>query len=133
MNPLFKKYHIRFLLIGLYGIFFVTQIFSVTTNTGAQSSCFIFHVYQSSATADTNAGEGLYKDESGFTVKTTGGFRLNKRFQPSEFEFLCSPELLSLQTPVQDNSQSSYFSERPILRIFLLNQCQRGPPGTDML
>lgn len=128
MHTLFKKYYIRCLAIGLYSIFFATQIFSVTTNTGTHSPSFTFHTYLASAIKDIKAGTVLHKSTAGFTVKKTGGFRLNKRFQPSQFEFLCSPELPELKAPVQSGTKHTYFSEKPLTTIFLFNECRRGPP-----
>lgn len=126
VSKILQHYFTKAAIISLYGVFFATQLFSITPDTGSNSSTVSFF---SNHLHCAGAPERKIKDKPGITEKSTTGFRLNKRFHPTEWLFTYIPRAESAVISVTDIEQKSPFKEAALLSTFLLFELFRGPPA----
>lgn len=123
-----KRYCARIALVFLYSIFFATQLLSVTPDGGSPASSTFpslsYHQFSHSKTI----APGIHHSIPFFSHKKVPGFRLNKRFQPTEWAFICVQPLESSTTYFPDASTVFISYEADLSTTQILHEKRRGPP-----
>ena len=127
VSKILQHYFIKAAIIGLYAVFFATQLFSITLEIGSTSSAVRFfgnHALHA-GTATVNI-----ENKTSVTEKNAVGFRLNKRFHPTEWFFTHTPLAQAVGIDVTAIEQKAPFRETLLPSTILLFELFRGPPET---